>query len=334
MTAQPGIRSPARWLSWAVAGGFAGYALGRVAAADRRRLIGIPAASLLPFTPQAAAAAWLCASLLADEPAATVTAASAATLTAVVVPRVLPRRQPRAAGPELRVLTANLLGGRAAADEVVELVRSTAADVLFVQELTEQAVTRLSGAGLRRVLPYAIADLDSLAPRGNAIYARHPLSAARTGVPVPSAQLAATLMLPAAQVRLACVHLHTPKRPWSRSGAARWRADVSALSLLPVPAGPADPPLIAAGDFNSTIDHASFRRVLDLGLVDAACQSGNGLTPTWGPLPGGRPGLLTIDHVLADRRCTVLGTSVHPLSGTDHRAVFARLRLPHPPSCG
>jgi hypothetical protein len=31
---------------------------------------------------------------------------------------------------------------------------------------------------------------------------------------------------------------------------------------------------------------------------------------------------------LLDPRCTVLGTSVHELPGSDHRALFARFRLP------
>lgn len=326
MTARRRIRLPER-LSWAVAGGFAGYALARVAAADRLRLIGIPAASLLPFTPQAAVAAWLCALLLDDERASALTAAAAASLTAVVVPRVVARGQPAASGPELRVLTANLLAGRAAVDAVVDLVRSTAADVLFVQELSDQAATGLSAAGLERLLPYAITDLGTRQHRGNGIYARHPLHAGAQVMPTSSIQPVVTMKLPAAQVRLACVHLYTPKLPWSASGAARWRADLDALTLLLVPAGQKDLPLIAAGDFNSTVDHAGFRRLLGRGLKDAACQDGNGLTPTWGIVPG-RFALLTIDHVLTDERCAVLGTSVHALPGTDHRAVFASIRLP------
>jgi endonuclease/exonuclease/phosphatase family metal-dependent hydrolase len=327
MTAQRHIRVPRR-LSWAVAGGFAGYALARMTAADRLRLIGIPAASLLPFTPQAAAAAWLCSLLLGDERASAVTAAAAAGLTAALVPRVVARSQPAASGPELRVLTANLLAGRAAVSELVDLVRSTDADVLFVQELSDRAATGLSAVGLDQLLPYAITDLGTREHRGNGIYARHPLSTCPRVMPTSSIQPVVTMKLTEAQVRLACVHLYTPKLPWSRSGAARWRADLAALSLLPTPGGKDDPPLIAAGDFNSTVDHIDFRRLLGHGLNDAAGQAGNGLTPTWGIFPGGRFALLTLDHVLTDDRCAVLGTSVHALRGTDHRAVFARIRLP------
>ena len=326
MTVHRRIRLP-KGLSWAVAGGFAGYALARVAAADRLRLIGIPAASLLPFTPQAAAAACLCAFLLEDERACAVTATAAAGLAAVLVPRAVARSQPAASGPELRVLTANLLAGRAAVGEVVELVRTTAADVLFVQELSDHAATGLRAAGLDRLLPYAITDIGTRENRGNGIYARHPFRAHPQVMPTSSIQPVVTMELPSAPVRLACVHLYAPKGPWSPWGVARWRADLAALSLLPRPVDPADLPLIAAGDFNSTVDHVDFRRLLGHGLKDAACQDGNGLTPTWGIIPG-RLAMLTIDHVLADDRCAVLGTSVHTVPGTDHRAVFAKIRLP------
>ncbi len=297
-------------------------------AADRSALIGVPATSLLPFTPQAAVAAWLSALLLADERASVVTATAAAALTAVVGPRVVARSQPTATGPELRVLTSNLLAGRAAAGEVVDLVRNTAADVLVVQELSGQAAANFNSAGLDRLLPYAITDLDWPEPRGNGIYARHPLGACPQVMPTSSIQPVVTLKLPDAQVHLACVHLSTPKHPWSAAGVARWRADLAALSMLPIPTRPADLPLIVAGDFNSTVDHAEFRRVLGYGLVDAAVQAGNGLVPTWGLPPGGRFALLAIDHVLADDRCAVLGTSVHPVRGTDHRALFAKIKLP------
>ena len=310
-------------------------------AADRLRLIGIPGATLLPFTPQAAAAAWACALLLGDERACAVTAAAATGLTAALVPRAIARDQPAASGPELRVLTANLLAGRADTAAVIELVRSTDVDVMFVQELSEPAAQELSAAGLDELLPYAITDLGTPEERGNGIYARHPLGAWPEIMPTSSIQPVVRMKLASMQVRLACVHLWAPKGPWSPWGVERWCADLEALSLLSVPADPDvlargddppeppdDAPLIAAGDFNSTVDHAEFRRLLGHGLNDAACQTGNGLTPTWGLIPGGRLALVAIDHVLADDRCAVLGTSVHCLRGTDHRAVFARIRLP------
>jgi len=127
-------------------------------------------------------------------------------------------------------------------------------------------------------------------------------------------------------VDLACIHAASPKPPWSPGATARWR---SQLSALPAPDGS---PLILAGDFNATLDHAQFRRLLRRGYADAASQAGHGLSPTWGPRPGRRPALLAIDHVLTGRRCAVLSTSAHVLPGSDHRALYAELRLPAPRS--
>jgi endonuclease/exonuclease/phosphatase family metal-dependent hydrolase len=83
---------------------------------------------------------------------------------------------------------------------------------------------------------------------------------------------------------------------------------------------------VLAGDFNATLDHAAFRGVLRLGYADAAQQAGKALTPTWGP--PGRGAVLTLDHVLVDRKSAVLDYSVHIVPGTDHRAVFAEVQLP------
>jgi endonuclease/exonuclease/phosphatase family metal-dependent hydrolase len=311
-----------RRLEWVVAGGLAASAAARVAGADRLRPLDSGTVPLMSFTPQAAAGAWLGALLLRGRAARLTAALAGAVTTAVVAPRVLPRRQPPAGGPVLRVLTANLLAGRAGADAVVGLVRSTRADVLFLQELTDDAVTRLKRAGLSRLLPHEMTSPRN-GPRANAIYARHPLSDRLAPAPSVGAQPAARLQLPSGSpAQLLCIHLRPPKPRLSRSSVTGWRDE-----LLQLPA-PGDPPLILAGDFNSTLDHAQFRCLLRRGHVDAASQAGNGLVPTWGPVPGRRPALLALDHVLLDPRCAVLATSAHLLPGSDHRAVFAEFRLP------
>ena len=128
-------------------------------------------------------------------------------------------------------------------------------------------------------------------------------------------------------MHLACIHAAPPK-PWSPGAAARWRSQLSALPA------PGEGPHILAGDFNATLDHAQFRLLLRSGYVDADRQAGHGLSPTWGPRPGRRPTLLAIDHILTDRRCAVLTTSAHRLTGSDHRALYAELRLPAPHSRG
>jgi endonuclease/exonuclease/phosphatase (EEP) superfamily protein YafD len=310
-----------------MAGALAGWAAARLAGADRLRFAESWAVPLVSFTPQVTAGAWAGAVLLRGAGPAAGAAVAGAALTAVVGPRAVPRRQPAAAGPVLRVLTANLLVGRAAAQALAELVCRQHADVLFVQELTGHAAAGLQRAGLGDLLPHRVTQRAARGTRGS-IYARYPLRGGPLAAPGSAARCTARLDLPSGQfVELACIHAAPPKPPWSPGATARWR---SQLSALPAPgAGP----WILAGDFNATLDHAQFRRLLRRGWADAASQAGHGLSPTWGPQPGRRPALLAIDHILTDRRCAVLTTSAHQLTGTDHRALYAELQLPAPSAC-
>ena len=316
-------------IPWLAAAGLAGFAAGRLAEADRSRRLEAPAAPLLSFTPQAAGAALLGAAVLRRHRAvAAATALSGMALAGVVRPRTVARPQPPAEGPALRLLTANLLAGRASEEAVVALARRQGTDVLCLQELTEPAVARLKQAGLADLLPYEMTDVRGESTRGSGIYSRFPLAEGPLFDPTYAAQPRARLALPGGQWSdLICIHTSPPNPP-TRARVARWREE---LAMLPPPSGPAGPPLILAGDFNATADHVAFRRVLGLGHVDAAAASGRGLVPTWGPWAGGGPGLLTIDHILVDPRCAVLAVGVYRLPGSDHRALSAQLRLPGAP---
>jgi endonuclease/exonuclease/phosphatase family metal-dependent hydrolase len=316
-----GVGSKVTGISWAMAGGFAAWAVARVAAADRLRRAEASAVPLLSFTPQVAAAApWaaLTLSLTRRRGPAVTAALAAAALSLVVRPRGIPRPQPGASGPMLRVVSANLFFGRADADVIVARVRQASADVLFLQELTQEAVTRLKQAGLEDLMPHAQHDLRG-SSRGSGIYSRFPLSEGPLVAPTHMAQPTALLKLPNGYVaELVCVHPVTPTL--GRRGAVQWREE---LSVLPPPG---KFPRIVAGDFNATLDHAVFRDVLRQGYADAALRTGNALTPTWGP--PGRGAVLTLDHILVNRGCAVLGYSVHSLPGSDHRAIYAEIQLP------
>ena len=312
-----------RRLEWAVAGCAAGWAVARLTGADRFRAVEQVAVPLVALTPQATVAAGLAALLLRGKGPSATAALAGAALAAGVAPRAIPSRQPPADGPVLRVLTINLLEGRAAGGQLVELVRSTGADVLFLQELSEDAVCRLKQSGLSDLLPHEVTDIIGYRYRGSGIYARYPLRPGLTIGPSYASQPTARLDLPwGRSVQLVCVHPHPPMPPWHAPAAPRWRYELAALPP------PGDLPVILAGDYNATLDHAEFRRLLRLGHVDAASQVGNGLVPTWGPEPHGRPALLPFDHVLIDPRCAVLATSTHEIADSDHRALYAELRLP------
>ncbi|HVT70406.1 MAG TPA: endonuclease/exonuclease/phosphatase family protein, partial [Trebonia sp.] len=250
---------------------------------------------------------------------ATATAIAGAALGLMVRPRRWPRPQPMASGPMLRVLTVNLFFGRADAEIVVARVRQLGADVLFLQELTEDAVTRLKQAGLEDLMPHSQLEIRG-GSAGSGIYSRYPLGDGPAVPPIRMAQPTALVRLPSGdEVELVCVH-PAPPAPRQKGGAARWREELAALPA------PGERPRVLAGDFNATLDHAAFRDVLRRGYDDAALVTGTALTRTWG-IPERRP-VLTLDHVLVDRSCAVLACATYFVPRTDHRALFAEIQLP------
>lgn len=297
-----GMRIAVSWLLVALC---AGWAAMRLFGLER----GYPLVPLVAFTPFVAAGAVLVIVV-------------AALLVITVAPRALggPSAPEGPAGPELRVLSANMQFGTGSPEALVALARRTRADVLRVQELTPRGARRLEAAGIGELLPEQI-----LQPGGRGtgigLYSRVPLALATA----PGARrnpliLAAADVEGAPQVEIAAVH---PPPPLRGSILPAWRDDLRALP----PATPDGQLRILAGDFNATLDHAELRRLLDTGYVDAAAEVGAGLDGTW---PHGRrfPPPVAIDHVLADARCGVRAFSVHAIPGTDRRAVFAALVLP------
>ncbi|MCF6473347.1 endonuclease/exonuclease/phosphatase family protein [Nonomuraea sp. MG754425] len=225
-----------------------------------------------------------------------------------------------AAGRPLRVLTANLNGGRGDASVLVDLVRRLHVDVLSIQELTYSARDRLAAAGLAELLPYHIGRADQRGPEGSGVYSRHPMTE-RTGLfePVGHHMPVVEVSPPGGPaVEVVVVHPVAPVP----STVPEWAAGIAALP----PASGSGAPRILAGDFNATLDHAVFRRLLDTGYTDAAAATGQGLTPTW---PHGRslPPLVAIDHVLTDGRASAAEVRVFDVPGSDHRALFADLRV-------
>lgn len=289
------------------------------------RLLGVEEGPLLvplvSFTPYFAVAALVMlgvAVLVRSRVAAAVMLAVCVGLVWSVVPRTV--SDPGVVeGRPLRVLTTNLNGGRGDANVLVDLVRTLDVDVLSVQELTWAARDRLAAAGLAELLPYQIGRPETRGPEGSGVYARHPLRE-RTGVfrPVGHHMPMVEVALPGGPaVEVVVVHPVAPVPPT----VPEWEAGIA---MLP-PAPATGPPRILAGDFNATLDHAVFRRLLATGYTDAAAATGQGLVPTW---PARRlPPLVAIDHVLTDSRAGAVAVRVFDVPGSDHRALFADLRV-------
>jgi endonuclease/exonuclease/phosphatase (EEP) superfamily protein YafD len=294
------------------------WALARLCGADR---IGpltpvlIPAMAAIPYALAAMALPLTVAALVRDRPAFVAAVVVTAVFGGIVLPRAFGGDAPHASGPELRVLTANLRFGNAGDATLVDLVRRTQAEVLSVQEFTPEAARRLDEAGIGRLLPYRMLDPQPGAA-GIGLYARYPLKQLPVQGPTMSAMPSAALAVPGtAPVRMTAVHPPAPLGP----DIASWTHDLRRLPRA-TPDGQVG---ILAGDFNATLDHARLRQVIRSGYVDAADVKGQGLVSTFRPWPP-----ITIDHVLADRRCAVLKVKIYGQPRSDHRALFAVLRLP------
>lgn len=307
-----------RWPAWTVVTLLALWAVIRIGGWEQ----GSFPTQLMTVTPIGAGLAALTAllSLLRrNRWAALAAALVCVAMVAVVVPRTAGAEQPAAKGAPLRVLSINLFG-HADAKAVVDLVRKYDIEVFSALELTYDEAGRLDAAGLRRLLPYRVLQAEADA-HGSGIYAKYPVTELPDlFTPLGPNMPAATFTLPGGgKVEYVAIH---PNPPLGRM-EQEWNAN---LRALPSPSPSAV--RVLAGDFNASLDHRAFRDLLDRGYVDAADQVGKGLTPTW---PNNRPvipPIISIDHVVADRRVAVNRVEILEVPGTDHRGVFAELRLP------
>jgi endonuclease/exonuclease/phosphatase family metal-dependent hydrolase len=239
-------------------------------------------------------------------------------LVAVVLPRAIANGDPQIANPmEIRLMTLNSHDSKAAPDAIARLVRQKHIDVLSLQELTTQGAAELRQSAVARELPYGVLALRGDA-YGSGIFSRyrlrqdHPSRAIR--------EIEATVQLPGGSAEVFCVH---PVAPTGSVAVREWKDTFAALPR----AQPGGPLRILAGDFNATLDNESLRKLIDSGYRDSADAEGSGLDFTW-PVHRWFPPLVTIDHVLADRRIAIGDYEVHDIPGSDHRAITVTLSLP------
>ncbi|ADJ50413.1 endonuclease/exonuclease/phosphatase [Amycolatopsis mediterranei S699] len=236
-------------------------------------------------------------------------------LAVVVLPRASAGEQRAVQGKTLRVLASNLLYGRADPKAVVDLVREQRIDVLNLVEMTPSAVDGLTAAGLFDLLPYRVLH-PAPGAFGSGIAARLPLKEVNLTGDSAAKQPGAEVDLGDGVVaEIVAVHPISPD-----VDTPQWEHEIKDLSQAAGEHGLR----ILAGDFNATLDHAAYRTVLARGYRDAAEERGEGLDPTW---PSSLP-VVTIDHVAVDNRAAVLDYRVFDVAGSDHRAVFAEVRLP------
>jgi endonuclease/exonuclease/phosphatase family metal-dependent hydrolase len=308
----------APWLIWAVVRSF-GLEAGAV----------VPAMTFTPYVGFVSPLPLVVALVLRRWAVAALAVVVVLAFAHALLPRALAGPQPTVRdGVTVRVMTANLFEGRGDPQTVLDLVRRNRIDILALEELPPEEVARLDAAGLRRLLPYRRYDLAGGGASASGLFSRRPIrtlpaenAIGRQGE--PRGLIAVPGALP---IDLQVIHPTPPIRPEFRE---LWKY---MLGELTGPPGPHGTTLrLLAGDFNATLDHHAFRRLLGKdGYTDAADAVGAGYDTTW---PAGRkfPPEITIDHVLVDPRIRVQAVSVHTVPRSDHRAVIATLELPRAP---
>ncbi len=221
--------------------------------------------------------------------------------------------------PQLRLFSANLHYDNPRIDSIATEIRTAAADVVALTELSEENAAGLRRAGVLRAHRHAV-----VRSRGGAfgigLWSRLPLVRpqviAVAGVPV----IRATVLLGGRRLRLYVVHTVAPLGP----DLDRWREQ---LAWLEQAVQHERDPVVVAGDLNATRWHRGLSRLLAEGLDDAHERRGRGWAATWPRDRWPLPPLLRLDHVLVSRQVGVRAVWEGAGNGSDHLPVLADLVL-------
>lgn len=220
-------------------------------------------------------------------------------------------------GRTLTVMTSNLRVGRGDATAVVELARAHAVDMLAIEELKPDARAALADAGLDRLLRHRWLDASNA---GIGIWSRHSLASSPATDMLRWPTIGCVAAAPGLRLTFVAVHSAAPLTP----DHTAWTAD---QPILRAALDSVEGPVVAAGDFNATLDHKIMRQLQDDGWVDAAAANGAGINATW-PQGGSVPfPLVAIDHVMQRGAPLVpvrVQTAIVPNS--DHRALIVTYR--------
>jgi endonuclease/exonuclease/phosphatase family metal-dependent hydrolase len=130
------------------------------------------------------------------------------------------------------------------------------------------------------------------------------------------------LQTPAGIVRV--INVHTVA-PLTDVDAPAWARQFPALSAV---AAQSPHPIVLAGDFNATLDHAPLEKLASGNLRDAFRVAGSGIGNTWPRWDLPVPPVMRLDHVLVSSGVDVASVSDKVSVGSDHRRLVVELGLP------
>lgn len=236
-----------------------------------------------------------------------------------LIARARPNEQPAVPNAvSVTVMSLSLRHGQALPAEVVGLIRSHSVDVAVLGELTPAALEALDGAGLAEELGHR----QAVAAPGSAGLGTFSRQQSRWDPEITYRPWLPSQVSTGMNRWLRVEALHGPA---PRPRTTRFLRTREIVQRLP---GPwfGGKPAIVVGDFNATLDNHVLRTLLGRGYRDAADETGAGLKATWTGLGG--IARLQLDHVFVAPGVAVKSVDVVRVSGTDHRALLARLLVP------
>ena len=319
------LRQVERAVGWVAAAGLGVAALSRLSPNHPHRigigLQGIAYWLLLPAYPLAVWAAFR------RFPGLAVTATALAALQTKVARDSLGRDRPDPLPPgstRLRLVTANVLLSNPVMVELGQALACSDADVIALQELTDDHLAALRRGGLLGAYPHHILDPEP-GFAGSAVLSRLPFASSAVIDVEGSPMTEAVIRVGDGLVTVLSVHA---TNPGTGQEEGRWRRQLLFLARY---ADDCPTPVVLAGDFNATLDHRPLRDLLGHRLRDAFSVAGRGLGATW---PSWRRPLfpvMRLDHVLVGPGITIHRVATRESAGSDHHRVEVELALPAAP---
>jgi endonuclease/exonuclease/phosphatase (EEP) superfamily protein YafD len=194
------------------------------------------------------------------------------------------------------------------------------ADVVVVQEVTDEVLAELEKSALWTDYPYR-----SVAPEplyhGAATFSKFPITDGRSIDVAGHPMLLTDLATPAGTVRV--INVHTVA-PLTDVDAPAWARQFPALATV-VAESPY--PIVLAGDFNATLDHAPLEALASGELRDAFRVAGSGIGNTWPRWDLPVPPVMRLDHVLVGAGVDVASIVDRASIGSDHRRLLVELGI-------
>ena len=234
-----------------------------------------------------------------------------------------PRGSPLAAGPVLRVISANLLMINHNTQPILDEIAQSDADIVFLQEYTDHWDAAFK-TRFEKIYPYRIIypQEDSF---GSAIYSRYrfigPPSIDSDMGKWSVAQLSAIVDVQGIPVECRNIHLMPPRKmDYTIDHLDELRDFVHALSQVK------DKPVIVASDFNFTGSTLQAQAIQATGFRDAFVEAGTGHGTTW-PVNGilrFLPGI-RLDHIFLSPSLSCRTISTGNGYGSAHRPLVAEI---------